>query len=91
MGEELRPHVHMLHEQMKKSQKLKKRAVIRVMSRASFCCSKKMRELHLFSTKVAFMRSKKNEKVAFVFNESCIYAQTLQTTVVESSDYLHKY
>ena len=29
-----------------------------VISRASFCCSKKVRKLHLFSTKVAFMRSK---------------------------------
>ena len=41
--------------------------------RASFCCSKKMRKLHLFSTKVAIMRSKKmrklrlfSTKVAFV-------------------------
>ena len=27
-------------------------------TRASFCCSKKVRKLHLFSTKVAFMRRK---------------------------------
>jgi len=27
-------------------------------ARASFCCSKKVRKLHLFSTEVAFMRSK---------------------------------
>jgi len=27
------------------------------MSRASFCCSKKGRKLHLFSTKVAFVRT----------------------------------
>jgi len=49
--------------------------------RASFCCSKWVRRLHLFSTKVAFISS---EKVAFIFNESCIYAQTLQTTVIYS-------
>ena len=29
-----------------------------VISRESFCCSEKVRKLHLFSTKVAFMRSK---------------------------------
>jgi len=29
-----------------------------VMTRESFCCSEKVRKLHLFSTKVAFMRSK---------------------------------
>jgi len=27
----------------------------------------------------------KSEKVAFIFNGSCIYAQTLQTTVIYSS------
>jgi len=26
------------------------------MTRAGFCCSKKVRKLHLFSTKVTFMR-----------------------------------
>ena len=30
----------------------------RLIIRASFCCSKKVRKLHLFSTKVAFMRRK---------------------------------
>ena len=29
-----------------------------MITRASFCCSKKVRKLHLFSTKVAFMRRK---------------------------------
>jgi len=29
-----------------------------VINRASFCCTKKVRKLHLFSTKVAFMRRK---------------------------------
>jgi len=29
-----------------------------VITRASFCCSKKVRKLHLFSTKVAFMRKR---------------------------------
>jgi len=28
-----------------------------LIGRASFCCSKKVRKLHLFSTKVAFMRT----------------------------------
>jgi len=29
---------------------------LRVINRASFCCSKKVRKLNLFSMKVAFMR-----------------------------------
>ena len=44
-----------------------------VMSRASFCYTKKLKILHVFLTKVA---------------KSCIYAQTLKTTVVYSNDLL---
>ena len=40
-------------------------------TRASFCCIKKLKKLHLFLTKVA---------------KSCIYSQTLKTTVIYSSD-----
>ena len=41
------------------------------MIRASFCCSKELKKLHLFLTKVA---------------KSCIYSQTLKTTAIYSSD-----
>ena len=34
-----------------------------VITRASFCCSKKVRKLHLFSTKVAFMRTSDCERL----------------------------
>ena len=40
-----------------------------VIIRSSFCCSKKVRKLHLFSTKVAFMRRKLH-----LCAGSCIYA-----------------
>ena len=42
-----------------------------VMTRASFCCSKKLKKLHLFLTKVA---------------KCCIYAQILKTTGIYSKD-----
>ena len=42
-----------------------------VITRTSFCCTKKLKKLHLFLTKVA---------------KSCIYSQTLKRTVIYSSD-----
>ena len=42
-----------------------------VITRTSFCCTKKLKKLHLFLTKVA---------------KSCIYSQTLKRTMIYSSD-----
>ena len=43
----------------------------KVIIRASFCCTKKLKKLQLFLTKVA---------------KSCIYSQALKTTVIYSRD-----
>ena len=42
-----------------------------IIIRTSFCCTKKLKKFHLFLAKVA---------------KSCIYSQTLKTTVIYSSD-----
>ena len=53
------------------------------MSRASFCCTKILKKLHLFLTKVAL-------KVAFIFNESCSKKLDLGlcTTSLNNTDFV---
>jgi len=63
---------------------------VHLITRVSFCCSKKVRKLHLFSTKVAFMRSKKGRKLHLFSTKVAFMRKLSKRQQFTQVVYLHK-